>query len=133
MWWSGLEGNGGLMKILSYLLQTNVEWQGAEARLNVVATGAEEVEERRSTLQPIVDRLRTGATLNVITAEGRSFDDVLHETSADADVAFLGMATPEEEPDYSSYYARLQERTEGLPPTVFVLAAEDIAFKEVLA
>lgn len=49
----------------------------------------------------------------------------------EADVVFLGMATTEEQPDYASYYGKLQERTNGLPPTVFVLAAEDISFREV--
>ena len=133
VWWSGLKGNGGLMKMLSYLLQTSVGWQNAEVRLNVVAAHEEEAEARRKTLGPVVEQLRTGATLNVILAEGRTFEELLHDTSADADIIFLGMATPDEEDDYMSYYARLQERTEGLPPTVFVLAAEDISFREVLA
>ena len=133
VWWGGLKGNGGLMKILSYLLQTNVRWQNAEVRLNVVAADADEAEQRRDTLGPIVDQIRTGATLNVITADGRTFEDLLHETSGDADIVFLGMATPEEEPDYPAYYAELQARTEGLPPTMFVLAAEEISFREVLA
>jgi hypothetical protein len=133
VWWGGLKGNGGLMKILSYLLQTNVRWQNAEVRLNIMAADEDEAEQRRSTLGPIVDQLRTGATLNVIAADGRTFEDLLHETSGDADVVFLGMATPGEEPDYPAYYAQLQARTEGLPPTVFVLAAEEISFREVLA
>ncbi|WP_103020499.1 Na-K-Cl cotransporter [Salinibacter altiplanensis] len=133
VWWSGLKGNGGLMKILAYLLQTSLEWQGAQVRVNVVATDTEEAEERRRTVAPILDQLRTGATLNVIEAGGRVFDEIVHDTSADADIVFLGMATPEEEEDYASYYTRLLERTAGLPPTVFVLAAEDISFREVLA
>jgi amino acid transporter len=133
VWWSGLKGNGGLMKILAYLLQTNVEWQDADVRLNVVAANPEEAQEREDTLGPIVDQLRTGATLNVIRANGRTFDDIVHDTSTEADIVFLGMATPDDEDDYVSYYTRLQERTEGLPPTAFVLAAEDISFREVLA
>jgi len=52
--------------------------------------------------------------------------------AGNADVVFLGMASPKEEDDYASYYTRLQERTAGLPPTVFVLAAEEISFREVL-
>jgi predicted NAD/FAD-binding protein len=121
------------MKILAYLLQTNLEWQNAQVRVNVVAADAEEAEERRQTVGPILDQLRTGATLNVIEADGRIFDEIVHDTSADADIVFLGMATPEEEDDYVSYYTRLHERTAGLPPTVFVLAAEEISFRKVLA
>ena len=132
VWWSGLKGNGGLMKILAYLLQTNVEWQSADVRLNVVANSEAEVQERRNTLGPIVDQLRTGASLNIILAKGRSFETIVHDASANADVVFLGMASPKDEDDYASYYTRLQERTAGLPPTVFVLAAEEISFREVL-
>jgi len=69
----------------------------------------------------------------VIEADGRIFDEIVHDTSRDADIVFLGMATPEEKEDYASYYTRLHERTAGLPLTVFVLAAEDISFREVLA
>jgi amino acid transporter len=133
VWWSGLKGNGGLMKILAYLLQTSVGWQDAEVRLNVVAETEAQVDERETTLRPIIDQLRTGATLNVILQQGRSFDEIVHDTSADADIVFLGMATPDEQNDYVSYYTGLHERTAGLPPTVFVLAAEDISFREVLA
>jgi hypothetical protein len=133
VWWSGLKGNGGLMKILAYLLQTSVGWQDAEVRLNVVADTEAQADERENTLRPIINQLRTGATLNVILQQGRSFDEIVHDTSADADIVFLGMATPDEQDDYVSYYTGLHERTAGLPPTVFVLAAEDISFREVLA
>jgi Amino acid transporters len=133
VWWSGLKGNGGLMKILAYLLQTNLEWQNAQVRVNVVADDDEEAEERRQTVGPILDQLRTGAALNVIEADGRIFDEIVHDASADADIVFLGMATPDEEDDYVTYYTRLHERTAGLPPTVFVLAAEEISFRDVLA
>ncbi len=33
---------------------------------------------------------------------------------------------------FEDYYAHLRERTDGLPSTIFVLAAEEIAFREVL-
>ena len=133
VWWSGLTGNGGLMKILAYLLQTSIRWQDAEVRLNVVAESEEAAQQRDAELRPVVEQLRTGAKLNIIVGGGRSFDEVLHDTSADADIIFIGMATPDEQDDYAAYYSRLQDRTEGLPPTVFVLAAEDISYREVLA
>ena len=40
------------------------------------------------------------------------------------------MATPED--DFTDYYESLQTRTAGLPTTVFVLAAPDFAFAQVL-
>jgi len=43
-----------------------------------------------------------------------------------------GVAAPDTVDDFSGYYAGLQRRVEGLPTTLFVLAAEDLAFGEVL-
>ena len=33
---------------------------------------------------------------------------------------------------YREYYQTLQDRTAGLPMTLFVLAAEEVAFRDVL-
>ena len=46
-------------------------------------------------------------------------------------LVFMGIAQPDRG-DFEEYYARLRSKTEGLPSTVFVLAAEEIAFREVL-
>jgi hypothetical protein len=132
VWWSGLEGNGGLMKILAYLLQTSIKWQNAEVRLKVVAPDAEAARARQDELLPVIEQLRTGALLDVITAEGRSFDDLLQASSRGADLVFLGMARPGEPESYVDYYEGLLHRTEDLPTTAFVLAAEEISFRDVL-
>jgi len=47
-----------------------------------------------------------------------------------ADLVFLGLAEPG--PGFEQYYEGVMQRTLGLPTTLFVLAAEDLAFKEVL-
>jgi len=132
VWWSGLEGNGGLMKILAYLLQTSIKWQNAEVRLKVVAPDAEAAHDTRAELLPVIEELRTGAMLDVIEAEGRIFQDILHASSQEADLIFLGMAEPGEPESYVDYYEALLARTEGLPTTAFVLAAEAISFRDVL-
>jgi hypothetical protein len=56
---------------------------------------------------------------------------MLEDSSADADLVFMGIARPEAG-SFEEYYAQLRERTDNLPSTVFVLAAEEIAFREVL-
>ena len=43
----------------------------------------------------------------------------------------MGLAAPDED-DFTAYFERLRERTSGLPCTVFVLASEDVAFRDVL-
>jgi amino acid transporter len=132
VWWGGLKGNGGLMKILSYLLQTSLPWRGAEVRLKIVAPDAEAAAEMEKNFLPIVSQLRTGATLDVIVSDGRTFDQVFRDTSQGADLIFLGMAEPHDTGDFVDYYRMMRERTDGMPSTVMVLAAEDIAFGEVL-
>lgn len=67
-----------------------------------------------------------------MVADGRPFEQLLRESSADADLVMMGVAAPDSVPDFAAYYAALQRRVEGLPTTVFVLAAEDLAFGEVL-
>ena len=66
----------------------------------------------------------------VLVLGERSFDETLRRSSADADLVLVGLAEPGE--DFRGYYERLHERFEGLPTTLFVLAAEDLAFGEVL-
>ena len=67
----------------------------------------------------------------MLVAHGRSFLDILEESSQDADLVLMGLAAPDDL-DFASYYSDLKARTAHLPCTVFVLAAEDVAFREVL-
>jgi DNA-binding LytR/AlgR family response regulator len=87
-------------------------------------------EDARQNLTRITEKLRTGATSEVIVSNGRSFNDVLHESSKDADLIFMGMATPDE--NFAEYYKKVQTRLSGLPTTVMVLAGEDISYGDVL-
>jgi len=57
--------------------------------------------------------------------------ELLHESSQGADLILMGMARPDQG-DFEAYFERLHRRTVDLPCTVFVLAAEDVAFREVL-
>lgn len=133
LWWGGLKGNGGLMMILAYLLQTSLSWRGVEVWLRMVVPTAAAAEDARANVLRIIEETRTGASLDVIVANGRSFDHILRETSSDADLVLLGMAEPmDDTADFVAYFEQLRARTRGLPSTVFVLAAEEIAFREVL-
>ena len=132
VWWGGLKGNGGLMLLIAYLVHTSLEWRGSEVRIQVVAPNEAAAAEMRRTVGERLRQTRTGAALHVILAEGRSFDDVLRETSRSADLVLLGLAVPEPGADFAAYYTALRARTAGLPTTLFVLAAEDVAFGQVL-
>jgi amino acid transporter len=131
IWWGGLQANGALMLILAYLLQSSLKWQQARVRLMMVVPDEEAAREARKNLAAMAQRTRTGAEPHVLASNGKPFFDILQESSADADLVFMGIAKPGSG-DFEEYYAELRERTEGLPTTVFVLASEEIAFREVL-
>ena len=131
IWWGGLQGNGALMLILAYLLQSSLHWQDARVRLKMVVPNEEAAVGARTNLALMAERTRTGAKPYVYASDGKPFFDLLQESSRDADLVFMGMARPDEG-GFEEYYASLRARTEGLPSTMFVLAAEEIAFREVL-
>jgi nucleotide-binding universal stress UspA family protein len=132
IWWGGLQGNGALMLILAYLLQSSFQWQGARVRLKMVVPDEEAAREARKNLVTMAQRTRTGAEPHVLASEGRPFFEILQESSADADLVLMGIQRPTDLGTFEDYYVNLRDRTEGLPSTVFVLAAEEIAFREVL-
>jgi amino acid transporter len=130
VWWGGLKGNGALMMILAYLLRTSLSWRGAQVTVKMVVPSADAAPTVSQNLQRLVDNARTGAVSDVILAEGRSFDEILRDSSSEADLIFMGMAEPH--PGFVEYYERLQVRLDGLASTVLVLSAEDISFGDVL-
>jgi amino acid transporter len=130
IWWGGLQGNGALMLILGYLLRTGLIWKNAAVRLKMVVPTAEAAQEAHTNLERVLELTRTGAVPEVLVSDGRPFWETLLESSAGADLVLMGMATPDD--GFREYYDTLLERTQGLPSTVFVLAAEEIAFSEVL-
>jgi DNA-binding LytR/AlgR family response regulator len=97
----------------------------------MVVPDDEAAKDARKNLEAMAARTRTGAEPHVLAANGRPFFDILQGSSRDADLVFMGIAKPKAG-EFEDYSAELRERTEGLPSTVFVLAAEEIAFREVL-
>ncbi len=130
LWWGGLKGNGGLLMIMAYLLQSSLAWYDAKVNIKMMVQNDKAAEDARRNLSNVIKKLRTGAKLDIIVAKGRTFDTVLHESSTDADLIFMGMAVPDE--NFEVYYTSMQERLQDLPTTILVLAAEEISFGEVL-
>jgi solute carrier family 12 (sodium/potassium/chloride transporter), member 2 len=130
VWWGGLQQNGGLMMLLAYLLRTSGDWQGAEVNVNLVVPTEAAASGARRNVEAILAQTRTGAKPHILVAHGRPFPLILRETSADADLIFLGIAEPGH--DFVSYYQKIHAMVLGLPTVAFVLAAQEIDFSEVL-
>ena len=130
IWWGGsMQANGGLMLLLAYLLRSDIRWRAANIYLKLVVNRKSAVPPARNNLNQLLTELRMSATPQVIIADGRSFERILQQTSRNADLIFLGMATPDE--NFVQYYEELQEKVAGLPSTAFVLAAPNFSFSEV--
>ena len=134
IWWGGLQANGSLMLILAYLLKTSRDWRSAKVYVKLVVASEAAAQSARENLTELIDQLRIGALPQVLISGGRSFPEILHESSQDADLVFLGMASPRVKgtDSYTQYYEKMQRLATGLPSTVFVMAAPDFAFEEVL-
>ncbi|MDZ7846061.1 MAG: hypothetical protein U5L96_04470 [Owenweeksia sp.] len=133
IWWGGLKANGGLMIVLAYLLQRSIKWQNAEINLKMLTPSERASEGALENLQYIIGQMRMKVNPQVITNEKRDFWNVLQERSGAADLVFLGMAEPRASQNYQAYYHSLQEKTAGLPTTVFVLASQETTFEDVLS
>ncbi len=131
VWWGGMQNNGSLMLLLAYLLRTDINWRNAKIYLKLVVPDNTAAAAARSNLDSFVKGLRIDVRSQIIEAQGRSFFEILHHSSKNADLIFLGMAKPEE--NFTAYYQSLQERVANLPSTIFVLAAPGFAFGEVFS
>ena len=130
VWWGGMQSNGSLMLLLAYLLRTDINWRNAKIYLKLVVPDAAAAAAAKDNLSNLSQVLRIDVIPQVIVAEGRSFEEILQQYSGNSDLVFLGMAAPSEK--FTAYYEKLQARVTNLPSTIFVLAAPDFAFGEVL-
>lgn len=130
VWWGGLKGNGGLMMILAYLMSHSIDWKQSNVHLKMVVDDPKAIPLAYENISGIIDEIRIHATIDIIAAEGRSFDEILTKSSSEADLVFLGMATPNQ--DFINYFKSARKRIEKLPTTVLALAGQDVSFGEVL-
>ncbi len=130
VWWGGMQANGSLMLLLAYLLRTDINWNNAKIYLKLVVPNQAAAAAAKDNLNNFSQNLRIDVIPQVIVADGRPFDEILQQSSGNSDLVFLGMAAPSA--DFTGYYEKLQVRVAKLPSTVFVLAAPDFAFGEVL-
>jgi potassium/chloride transporter 4/5/6 len=127
IWWGGLQNNGDLMLLLAYLLRLNPGWRDARIFVRSVAHDEEERRLQVEGLAKLLPEIRIGAESEVIVKPAdRSITEVLHQTSANADIVFLGLQEPE--PGGEAAYAdRIIELASGLNTCIFVRSAGEFA------
>ena len=130
VWWGGMQSNGSLMLLLAYLLRTDINWRHAKIYMKLVVSDFDAAAAAKDNLEELSKNLRIDVIPKVIVAEGRSFDEILEQSSRNADLVFLGMAAPST--NFTEYYEKLQARVTNLPSTIFVLAAPEFAIGDVL-
>ena len=131
LWWGGMQANGSLMLLLAYLLRNDWQWRRAKIFLKLVVNDEIAAEAARENVNNFIAKLNIDVIPQVFVSNGRSFDDILYSYSHNADLIFLGLATPKD--NFSDYYRNCQLRTHNLPTTVFVLASTGFPFEEVLS
>lgn len=130
IWWGGLKGNGGLMMILGYLMKNSPHWQHVNICIKMAVPTEEAAKGARKNLSNILTEMRVGFESQVLISEGKNFWSLLKEESANSDMVMLGLKAPDN--DFSNYYQCLKENTKSIKNKVFVLASQDIEFKDVL-
>jgi len=134
VWWRGKRENVGLMLSLAYLLSRNPRWGKSRLLLKTIVSSAEERDELAKRSESFIESRRLDAEMEVIYGRSRDVFETIRTASEGADLVFLGMRAPgndETVEEYSRYYQDLLARSEGLPPTVMVMAAEAVEFYRV--
>jgi hypothetical protein len=133
VWWGGLRQNEGLLLALAWLLRTNPNWADSTLRIRTIVEDAEARESARRRIEGFLERGRLDAEADVLL-KNAAIPEMIRECSADASIVFMGLKPPtreESDEEYSRYYADILARTEDLPPTALVLAAEKIEFHRI--
>ena len=120
LWWGGRKRNGDLMLLLAHLLNSNAPWSTAVLTIYSIVKSEEEAESMETRLQSLIPKTRIKAKVNVVVGrEGESVTETIHRYSRNADVVFIGMASPKagEESDYAD---NLRKLADGLQTTIFV-------------
>lgn len=118
VWWRG-QKNGELMVLLAHLLGHNWEWVRSTVRVLRVVDDEAGREPARDALQNLLNAARVQAETVAVVSNGRSFTDLLYETSKNSHCVFLGFEIPE--PDkIEQWHASYEKLLRGLPTTLLV-------------
>jgi solute carrier family 12 (potassium/chloride transporter), member 4/6 len=120
IWWGGLQRNGDLILLLAYLLTCNSEWRTSRIRILSIASNKLMQRKTLQFLEQLVPEIRIEADISVMLKEEKvSVREMIHKTSADADLVLMGLALPEGGEE-AVYAQRLCDMVEGLKNWILV-------------
>lgn len=135
VWWGGNKDNIGLILTLAYQIQKSPVWHESKLIVKTIVTAENEMDATQQRIEKFLEEQRIPAEARVRLKDDRSFYDIIRSTSENAGLVFMGMRPPKHEEsreEYGQYYANLMSSTNDMPPLAFVLAAEDIEFRQVI-
>ncbi len=132
VWWGGLEGNGGLMLLIAFLLTANYEWRNARVTVLTVVDDEEHRETARTNLAKLLAAARLDAKPKVILRERRKISNIMAEESASADLALVGFRMPPEGEPVRPFFDRISNMLENLPTTILIHGARDFESEPLL-
>jgi amino acid transporter len=127
IWWRGKQRNGDLMLLLAHLLRLNTEWRDARIAVRCIVSNESKREGAEKDLAAIVPESRIRVDTEVIVKPAdQTVVEVMHRTSGDASVVFLGLMDPEPGTEADNA-RRLAEMVGGFSTTVLVRNASEFA------
>lgn len=132
IWWGGLQGNGGLMLLLAFLITNQDRWRGARVSVITVVGDEQERTRAQATIEGILAEAHLDAVPHVIPREGRSIHDIMQEHSRGVDLAIIGIRLPQRDAQAESFIERMNGLLQYLPTTLLVHSARDFQGEPVL-
>lgn len=132
IWWGGLQGNGGLMLLLAYLITAHDDWRGADVTVRTVVGSEEQRGSAENKIREVLASARLEATSVVSLRDDRHIPDIMHAESAGADLVILGLRLPKADDDVDAFFDRFDEMLRGMPTTILVHSARHFAGEPVL-
>jgi hypothetical protein len=120
VWWGGLQQNSDLMLLLAHLMTRNPEWRDSRIHILSLASNEHMKADTERYLESLIPEIRISAEVSVmIQSRDATVHDIIHQKSAEADLVFMGLRTPDPD-DREGYATRLQEFAEPLRTVFFI-------------
>lgn len=132
IWWGGLQGNGGLMLLLAFLLTAHDNWRNAEVSVITIVESVREKREAEGAIGRVLDEARVHASARVLLREDRPIAEIIKAESASTDLAIIGLALPPADQPSDAFFERMNNILRGMPTTILVHSARDFRSEPLL-